>query len=261
MGTMWADPKFVELKKYPPRVEDAAVHLWVKAISWSNCYETDGHLPARVVHELSRSRARLEATLSLVCVGLWHETCDGFLIHDFDDYNVTTGKQAKRRENSRKSSAKHRAKQDDGDTPVTGHESVSDTPVTLLEVEVEQEEPLAQRETSGESEVLEQDLDARSPGLFGGFYHADRLSLFTLEKWGVELPAHHAELIDAFAPFAAEEISRAIGTSEVAGKPEANASALVTELVRRRQRSNRGGSSRSLGELLPNIKPKEVSNG
>lgn len=65
----------------------SAMGLWVKALSWTVCYSTDGKVPRKSVAQLG---ARLRDARQLVEAGLWEETDDGFVFHDWADYMPTT---------------------------------------------------------------------------------------------------------------------------------------------------------------------------
>lgn len=61
-----------------------AIGLWTLAISWSNRWLTDGHVPFSRVRALGGS-----ATIAdrLVTAGLFEKVDDGYLIHDFLEFN------------------------------------------------------------------------------------------------------------------------------------------------------------------------------
>lgn len=62
-----------------------AMGLWVRAGAWSAQNLTDGHVPMRAVRLLGNmAQAR-----SLVACGLWTEADDGFLFHEWHDYQPT----------------------------------------------------------------------------------------------------------------------------------------------------------------------------
>jgi len=73
-----------------PKLNDLGRHrlpcigLWAIAISWSNRYLTDGHIPADQVRRLGGTPALAEW---LVRVGLWDKVADGYRVHDFLEFN------------------------------------------------------------------------------------------------------------------------------------------------------------------------------
>src|SRR5690606_3533375 len=73
---LYSSPKWLAAKK-PARA------LWVTALSWSMDQLTDGHVPAHVLAVLDGTRAE---AADLVRVGLWHTTDDGWVFHDWSDY-------------------------------------------------------------------------------------------------------------------------------------------------------------------------------
>lgn len=91
----WAHPKTFMLS-------DAAIALWLKAGTWASQMLTDGKIPANAV---SIFRASEEAAQELVTVGLWRAAADGFVFHDWDEYQpsaaVEKSKRAARSESAR----------------------------------------------------------------------------------------------------------------------------------------------------------------
>lgn len=59
---------------------NAAMGLWVRAGSWAMHQLTDGRIPTHVARQLG---TRTEAA-RLVQAGLWTETDDGYLFHQWD---------------------------------------------------------------------------------------------------------------------------------------------------------------------------------
>lgn len=72
---------------------NAAMGLWVRAGSWQAGQEyppgeeMDGYIPAEIANALGK-RAEINA---LVRAGFWERalTGDGYLMHDYDDHNMT----------------------------------------------------------------------------------------------------------------------------------------------------------------------------
>lgn len=68
-------------------LSDAAFRLWVSAVCWCNANKTDGFISAddlRFVADVADPHA---AVPQLTAKGLWEEVADGWLVHDFHDYN------------------------------------------------------------------------------------------------------------------------------------------------------------------------------
>lgn len=61
----------------------AARGLWITAGSWCSSQLTDGHLPKKMVIALG---ARQRDADALVAAGLWEKTDDGYIFHDWLDY-------------------------------------------------------------------------------------------------------------------------------------------------------------------------------
>jgi hypothetical protein len=62
----------------------AGVGLWAVAISWSNRYLTDGRVPSK---QIGRLGGTTELADELVVAGLFDEADDGYVVHDFHDFN------------------------------------------------------------------------------------------------------------------------------------------------------------------------------
>lgn len=77
--SMWGHPKF-------QFVSNDAIALWVSAGSWSMCYLTDGLVPP---HALTILRGSKQAAQELVDAGIWDVTPDGYLFHEWNEYNYT----------------------------------------------------------------------------------------------------------------------------------------------------------------------------
>jgi hypothetical protein len=84
----WSHPKFAGLT-------GNAVRLWLFAMCWSAGHETDGRLPKVVLRTLGATQKEAKA---LVDVGLWHETPDGWEVHDFLEYQPSAEDNRTRRE-------------------------------------------------------------------------------------------------------------------------------------------------------------------
>jgi len=79
-----------------------AVGLHARAISWCAKHEQDGHLPAAIVESISPVQSdRDEQISALTGEGAWHENGDGFVIHDYLDYNPSREEVASKRRKDR----------------------------------------------------------------------------------------------------------------------------------------------------------------
>lgn len=66
--------------------ESLGLHLL--ALSYAGCHLTDGHVSVAFVrYQLPQSRARARAVTALVEAGLWEPNGDGWIIHDYLEYN------------------------------------------------------------------------------------------------------------------------------------------------------------------------------
>lgn len=74
----------------------AALGLWVVAGSWSAQALTEGRIPRHVLPRLMPKWDRYAR--ELVALGLWEETEDGFVFHDWADYNPTRAEALAQRE-------------------------------------------------------------------------------------------------------------------------------------------------------------------
>lgn len=101
------DEGFPEHRKVLAVGGDAA-WLHVCAIAYCNRNETDGVIPRQVIGRLSdRRRVNLLAA-NLVDVGLWEPHVDGWIIHDYHDYQPSRSQLAKERQQARDRMAEHR---------------------------------------------------------------------------------------------------------------------------------------------------------
>ena len=73
-----------KVEALPDSARLACIGLWAMSISYSNRHLTDGHVAASKVRKLGGSPRLIAA---LVAVGLFDEVSDGYVIHDFSDYN------------------------------------------------------------------------------------------------------------------------------------------------------------------------------
>lgn len=73
---LWSHPKFGALS-------GDAVRLWMFALCWCNQHETDGGIPRVTVRVLGGAP---DAAAELCDAGLWHETDNGWQIHNYLDH-------------------------------------------------------------------------------------------------------------------------------------------------------------------------------
>lgn len=97
---LYSSPKWLAAKK-PARA------LWVTALSWSMDQLTDGHVPAHVLAVLDGTRAE---AADLVRVGLWHTTDDGWVFHDWSDYQPSRAQVLAERDAAKKRQRRAREK-------------------------------------------------------------------------------------------------------------------------------------------------------
>lgn len=94
-----------KVKAIPRAQRLAAIGLWTLAGTWSAQEETDGSIPAYIVEDLGGEKS----AEWLVKVGLWDEADDGYLFHDWTDYQPTRAQLDERREKERQRIANKRA--------------------------------------------------------------------------------------------------------------------------------------------------------
>lgn len=84
-----------------------ATGLFACGIAWCNQNLTDGHIPRHILPMLGDLRRPEQLASKLVEVGLWHETDDGWEVHDFLDYQPSKeqveSQRASQRDRKRKS--------------------------------------------------------------------------------------------------------------------------------------------------------------
>lgn len=123
------DEHFPEHRKILAAGGDAA-WLHVCAISYAARNLTDGHIPATVLDRLSDRRHPAKLAARLVEVGLWQLAPDGWMIHDFLDYQPSAAKvregrdaAAERQRRAREAAAAKRA----AVTPMSQRDSQRDS--------------------------------------------------------------------------------------------------------------------------------------
>ncbi|WP_415678839.1 hypothetical protein [Tsukamurella hominis] len=98
----WSHPKVAMLS-------DGAVALWARAGSYSCQHLTDG----AVARTLLRMLGTVEAADELVAAGLWDETSDGWVFHDWSEYQETSAVVKRRRDESRERQRRSRARREE----------------------------------------------------------------------------------------------------------------------------------------------------
>lgn len=79
-----AHPKVAQAWK----ADRASIGLYTLALSHASAYLTDGHVSEEFVRtHIPNTAQRRRATDALLDAGLWERNGDGWLIHDFLDYN------------------------------------------------------------------------------------------------------------------------------------------------------------------------------
>ncbi len=83
-------PKFIG-------IGDAALALWVRALAHCNRYLTDGLVVPKALARLSLAKKPSAVADELVAAKLWTVTDDGYLFHDYADYQHTKAQTTERR--------------------------------------------------------------------------------------------------------------------------------------------------------------------
>ena len=99
-------PTSPKVMRIPRRHRLAAIGLWATAGAWAAGQLQDGVVPAYMVEEWTDD---LELAEALVKAGLWDETDDGFVFHDWADWQPTRAQVHARRESERRRKENWRA--------------------------------------------------------------------------------------------------------------------------------------------------------
>lgn len=94
----WCHPKLVALSA-------PAVRLWVWALCWSAQHETDGLIKLAALSILGGTK---RVAAELVSAGLWDIRDDGWMVHDFLDWNPSAEERREKREQSVARLKRHR---------------------------------------------------------------------------------------------------------------------------------------------------------
>lgn len=116
--SFWSHPKVMGLS-------DEAIAMWVRAGSYACQHLTDGAIMSRVTHALGTRGAAEE----LVAAGLWARADDGYIFHDWGEYQETSVDVKKRRDQwkERQKRARKKANVTQGVT----RESLSPIPIPI----------------------------------------------------------------------------------------------------------------------------------
>lgn len=84
----------------------AAWTLWLHGLTYCSRNLTDGHIPAVMLPRLSSIQTPKKAAQELTQAGLWHETSDGWEVHDYTEHqrskaDIETERAAARERRSR----------------------------------------------------------------------------------------------------------------------------------------------------------------
>lgn len=64
---------------------NAAMGLWVRAGSWAAGQRTDGFVP----DDIARALGKPKEIDALIAAGLWEKAITGYVMHDYEDHNMT----------------------------------------------------------------------------------------------------------------------------------------------------------------------------
>lgn len=87
----------------------ASIGLYAMALTYTSSHELDGHIdPEWVESKLPKPGERRRAVDALVSAGLWEENSEGWIVHDFLDYNPSAAELREKRaaEAARKAAAR-----------------------------------------------------------------------------------------------------------------------------------------------------------
>lgn len=106
----WSHPKTMALSA-------EAVALWVRAGAYSCQHLTDGHIPSRVTVLLDPSPDREQHAEELIDAGLWKSARDGYVFHDWGEYQESSDTVKKRRDQWKE--RQRRARESRQESPVS----------------------------------------------------------------------------------------------------------------------------------------------
>jgi hypothetical protein len=119
-------------------LSDGAFRLWYNAMAFANRAVTDGKIPSAIVVTLDHARAWTKRQIAafvveLVAAGTWLEVSDGYLIHDYAEYQEEALKSSveSRRSAARDRKRRQRSREKDDRTgashAVTGRDGARDS--------------------------------------------------------------------------------------------------------------------------------------
>ena len=141
-------PTSRKLLSIPRRMRLPALGLWTVAGAWSAGELTDGHVPGYMLEEWGATD--MQATC-LVNAGLWYAERDGYVFHDWDDYQPTRDEVHAKREAWKDRQRKARSKRESqgesrGDTQGDSQvESTSPVPSRPVPSSTKKKDPSASR--------------------------------------------------------------------------------------------------------------------
>jgi hypothetical protein len=78
-----------------------AIGFYAVGLMWSNKHLSDGHLSLAQVKAFNHVENPLAVADALVQAGLWQKNGNGFVIHDFDDFNPSAAEVKRKRREDR----------------------------------------------------------------------------------------------------------------------------------------------------------------
>lgn len=126
---LWMHPKWVSLP-------DSAKALWVTALSYCACYETDGYISSKTLSLLCPNKRHYRVANLLIKCGLWEQIDGGYVFHDWEHYQPTKARKDAERKDKRDRMRALRARSVTSNKPVTGSDVTSKLlhPVPVPEV-------------------------------------------------------------------------------------------------------------------------------
>lgn len=124
--TFHSHPKVLSIPRGAARLR--AVGLWTALGAWCASQLTDGRFARQMVDEMGGTRADAQR---LVAAGLWEETPDGYLFHDWSDWQPTRAAVEADREAARQRMARNRAKKSRSAEGVRANADRTSEPVRL----------------------------------------------------------------------------------------------------------------------------------
>ncbi len=79
-------------------LDDDAFALWVRGLCYCARHSTDGKIPLAAVPRMTAAKKWAAVAAKLQAAGLWESTPEGYVVHDFLDYNPSASQVAAKRE-------------------------------------------------------------------------------------------------------------------------------------------------------------------